>query len=743
MGEMGSEMTTRLTDKKANFERDEKGELTPEGWQSLWEVELSASKDWLERWHTRGTEINKIFLDERDGNSSEKRLNLFTSNVETLQSLLYGKIPQASVSRRFGDAKDDPARVAGQMIERVLNVDIEKDDDGFASALSYALEDRLLPGFGMVWLRYVADFETQPATPAITAPCPMCQGSGAMQMGAGGMMGMGAGGGMQMGEMPMPMPMSGDGATGAMSGGGMMGAEPMAQMPCEQCKGTGTVELAPEVPEQEVKTYEAVESDYVHWKHARWSPCRTFHEARWFARMAEMPREKLHERFDKSLDPLLVDQIPLASEKKSDEENKDPWERAEVWEIWSKEHKKVFWVVEGFPRVLDMQDDPLGLEAFWPFPKPMVARPTTTAFRPTPDYAASQDLYRDINTLWTRISLLEDAIRITGVYNRTNSAIEQLVEGGENKLYPVDDWAAFAEKGGVQGAVQFMPLAEIVQAIQVLSSRLQEKISLLFQVSGMSDIMRGAATQGAQATATERAIQAKFASVRTQRFQDDFARFASEAQRIKTEIIAKHFDDATIVKTSNIEATPDAALVSQALELIRGKYFNYRVEVKPESINLTDYAALKAERVEVVQAVGQYLQTVAPLAQMSPAALPMLLEVLKWLISSLKGAATVEGIFDQAIAAAQQMAQAPRGPPQPPPPDPRLQMEQLKQQGAQKKLALDIQAHAQKKTLDVQADAQMQKNQAQINLLEEEAKQRQEALAAISSMGPHGLGHVQ
>ena len=77
---------------------------------------------------------------------------------------------------------------------------------------------------------------------------------------------------------------------------------------------------------------------------------------------------------------------------------------------------------------------------------------------------------------------------------------------------------------------------------------LAELMNLLFQVTGMSDIMRGQSTAGA--TATEQALKAKFASTRVQEFQNEFARFASDTQRIKAEIISKHFDPQTIAERS-------------------------------------------------------------------------------------------------------------------------------------------------------------------------------------------------
>jgi stress-induced morphogen len=105
----------------------------------------------------------------------------------------------------------------------------------------------------------------------------------------------------------------------------------------------------------------------------------------------------------------------------------------------------------------------------------------------------------------------------------------------------------------------------------------------------MSDIMRGQASQ--QTTATEQAIKARFASVRVQSMQDEFARFCSDTQRIKAEIISKHFEPQTIIERSNIMRTPDAQFAEQAVQLIKDKFSEYRITVNPDSVSLTDFAA--------------------------------------------------------------------------------------------------------------------------------------------------------
>jgi len=634
---------------------------TPGDWARRWTLEFNAAKKAVEKWHKSGGKVVERFLDERDtSTSADTRFNYFWANITTQRAMLFGQTPKVSVDRRHADSGDDVARVAGEMLERLLNTDIEGESDGFATALQCALDDRTLPGLGFLRLRYVAEFEMVP--------------------------------------------------------------EVLAQV------GPDGVELAPAVPCVERKTSEQVESDYVHWRDVLWSPCRVFHEARWFAFRAKMPRAALLARFGQEVGRA----VPLNTKKsEQDGEVNDPRGRADVWEVWSKEHRRVFWFVEGYGAVLDQRADPLGLKGFWPFPRPMMANITTSAFMPRPDYALAQDIYTEIDSVSTRITLLERAIRVAGVYDKGSPEVQRLLTDSpnSNKLYPVENWAAFAEKGGVNGQIAWMPLEQIVSALGVLRDYRRELVDSLFQITGMSDIMRGQAAS--TSTATEQAIKAKFGSVRMQSAQDEFARFASDAQALKAEIIAKHFDPETIVARSNMASGPDALLAQQAVALLKSESAQYRIQVKPEAVSLTDFAALKQERAEVIVSLSSFLQAAAPLAQQMPGSLPYLLQMLQWSVSGLRGASQIEGVLDQAIVAAQNAppAQSQQQP------DPKLAQIQLKGQVDMQKAQMDSQLDVQRLQAEVMAEEGKQKAQTEWNLREARAK---EAMKLTLPVDPRG-----
>lgn len=224
-------------------------------------------------------------------------------------------------------------------------------------------------------------------------------------------------------------------------------------------------------------------------------------------------------------------------------------------------------------------------------------------------------------------------------------------------------------------------------------------------------------------TPGEAQVKQKFASVRMQALQDEFARFASDIQAIKAEIMAKHFDADTIVKKSNAANTYDASnmpMVMQAIEMMKEKHSEYRVVIKPESISMTDFAAMKNERSEWVQAAGAFIQSVAPVLQATPGSMPMILEILKWTLAAVKGSSEIEAVFDKAIQAAVQSAQTPKPPP---PPDPKAQQLMLKGQQEMQKIQAETQAEMARANNETNEIAKRKMIEATINVKSEAAKQ--------------------
>ena len=466
--------------------------------------------------------------------------------------------------------------------------------------------------------------------------------------------------------------------------------------------------------------------EHVHWKDFLWSPCRTWAERRWVGRRVYMDRDSLATRFGEE----VAEKIPLdyAPKKDGEDDKTEVLQKAIVYEIWDRQTRRVIWLSKSYPELLDERDDPLQLEDFEPCPRPLFALTTTSSCIPTADYYLIQDQYKELDQVNNRISLLNEALKVVGVYDRASEGVQRMLsETVENQLVPVDNWAMFAEKGGIKGAVDWLPIEQVAAVLERLRTHRDDIKGQIYELTGISDIVRGQSK--ASETLGAQQIKAQYASLRIQQLQDSVVNFASALFRIKAQILAKHFTPEQLLKVSTIEFTVNAKqpeLIGQALQLIKNEQqFMWRVSVDADSMKMADYAAEKQERAEFVTSLATYLQSAATMVKAEPGATPLLISMIKYATAAQKGAKELEGILDNTLAAWQQQQQNPQQNPQP---DPEQQALQQKQQMEQQKQQADMAIAQQRAQMEMAAKQQELKFQEQQNAMEIQHQQAMNAL---------------
>lgn len=126
------------------------------GEHARWATEITLYEKETEQWTTRAKKILKRYKDERKPEDLQRRFNILWSNIQTLAPALYAKNPKPDIERRFKD-KDDVGRFASQVLERATSYFV--NTDVFGACMKQAVMDRLLPGRGTAWVRYVPHFK--------------------------------------------------------------------------------------------------------------------------------------------------------------------------------------------------------------------------------------------------------------------------------------------------------------------------------------------------------------------------------------------------------------------------------------------------------------------------------------------------------------------------------------------------------------------------------------------------------
>lgn len=572
-------------------------ELTPEMKEyDRWKHEIDAAVKRQKDWWSDGTKIDLRFKDDRGGAQGMElnltgenpfRLNLYNANVNTTMAMLYGRVPKADVSRRYADPDDDVSRVAAEILERQLNLQMVGGND--PQVLRHCLQDFLIPGFGSARVKY--NFTTRKVQQTVQQQGPD-------------------------GEITT-------------------GTEETTELAAEQAKVV-----------------------YTHWRDQKWGYGRTWEDVPWTSFTLYMTKQEVIARFDnekegkKYSDKLEYNKQPIGheSDDQTESHTDKPWLMAEIEEIWDKATRKVIWWSKDCEEILDKRDDPLGLDNFFPCPRPMAANCTTSLFLPRSDFKIAQDLYNQIDVLQTRIGIITKAVKVIGVYDQAADGIKRMFnEGVENELIPVDNWAMFAEKGGLKGQIDWLPVTDIVEALTKLEQLRDTHIALLYQITGMSDILRGHSEQYAGVGQEE--LKARFASIRIQYLEDEFARFASDLANLRVEVVRKHFDPDSIIVQSNAKFMQELPqLIEAAVMFIKqNPHFPWQVEIKAESLAMIDYAKLQSERTEFITSTATLMQSAAPILELHPGATPFILEILKWGMAGFKGSQQIEGVVDKII----------------------------------------------------------------------------------------------
>jgi hypothetical protein len=644
-----------------------------------WRDEIHRYKEDYKKFCESGKKIIKRYRDERkDATNIDVRFNILWSNIKTLKPAVYSRAPNVEVSRRFKD-QNDVGRVASMILERTIDYELRQYSD-FHSALSNCVDDRLLPGRGVAWVRYEPKIESQDQ-PQITDDA---------------------------GYEDSP---NGEGEAYGMAG---------------------------EVEPLEVVTDERSPVDYVFWEDFAHLPARTWEEVTWVARRVYMSKEEGKERFGEKFNQVTLTHSPERQQNDDDNSNVVPEDKkAVVWEIWCKPSKKVYWIADGYDELLDERDDPLELECFFPCPKPLFSTVTTDSLIPVADFKLYQDQADEIDEISGRIAHLTKALKVMGVYAADEPSLARLMKEGQDAvLIPVENWPAFMEKGGIGQAIQLVPLGDIIATLQQLYQARESCKQVIYETTGLSDILRGASV--ANETATAQGIKAQFASIRLNDMKDDVSRFARDILRMKAEIVCSKYQPEIILQASGIANTPDGQnpeLVAAAIAMLKNEPIrNYNIDIETDSMVEIDQQKEKQDRVEFLAASSSFLEKAVQAAQVAPDILPVVTQMLLFGVRGFKVGRELEGVFEtfqqQAMARMQQAQMNP----QEQQPNP----EMLKLQADQQMNQAELQLEQQKASAEIQSDMQKEQlklqNQLEIERIKQEyetARQRERIAADL------------
>lgn len=690
---------------------------------SYWLNGIEAAAKAEEDWRKEADGAVNVYRGDKDADNvfvRSREFNIFHSNIETTLPAIYNSTPVPDVRRRFGD-KDGVARVVSQLLERNLSYAVDSYD--FDETMRTALFDASVAGRGVIRVRYKPYFTEMTPTP---------------------------------GEA--------------------------------EDKGESYPE-APEAPEgvanvaqpepNEALSYEEVCCEYVPWKRFRMGPADDWSGVPWIAFEHLLNRDQLKQLagdkvgYAVSLD-CKIGGDPAGSDDESQAPKSDITRRARVWEIWDREENKVIFIASGYSDApLLEEDDPLGLEGFFPIPRPIQWINTPGNMVPVCPYSIYRSLVEELNEITFRIKRLVRQIRVRGGYAGGHSDINSLAMADDGELVPFANLEMLLADGGdINKMLLWWPIEPQVKALAQLYQQREQVKQTIYEVTGISDIVRGASKASETATAQE--IKNQWGSLRIQKMQQEVQRFARDLFRLKAEIIATKFQPETVMMVAGIQLMPAAqkqalqaqmqameqqgqqpgqpgqpapqapqlppelqkALSEPSIEDVFGVMQSdmmraYRVDIESDSTVRGDLTRNQRAMGDFLAGTAQYIGAVGPAVQAGQMDAQVAVEIFSAFSRNFKLGKQVEDALEKMAEAAAK--------PKPPKPDPemeknkaQMQLEQQKAQVQQQNDAAKLQleqrkmemqaAHEQTKAQSDMAIAQ-QKMQFEMELAREKAAQ--------------------
>jgi hypothetical protein len=315
-------------------------------------------------------------------------------------------------------------------------------------------------------------------------------------------------------------------------------------------------------------TYEKVCIDHKNRRDFLHGLARNWREVPWVAAASYLTRAEARKRFKDYSDDAYQEADYKVDRDAEQIGGTDKRERAKFWEIWSKTERRVVWVAEGCEDILDEDEPHLQLEGFFPCPKPAYGTVQPGSLIPVPDALQYSDQLEEINTLTGRIHALSQALTAKGFYPAGGGELADAIETALKMntpgtiMVPISNWAAF---GGSKETIIWMPIDMIATTITQLVALRKQVIDDVYQITGLSDIMRG--STDARETLGAQQLKTQFGSTRIRDKQQELVRIAKDLVGITSEIITEVFKPETMIEMSQTQIPTKAMQERQLREL--------------------------------------------------------------------------------------------------------------------------------------------------------------------------------
>ena len=395
----------------------------------------------------------------------------------------------------------------------------------------------------------------------------------------------------------------------------------------QQVSENGVIEVVADVKDSErVETCYIDPVDFIadSEKVGIWEDCT------WFGRVIHMTNEELIAQFGKKFNYLVDDE----NDRKKD---------TKVYEIWDKKARKTYYIGKDCgSEFLKVTDDILKIDGFFPLPKPLYATLTNDSLIPASDYKEIKPLLDELDGIVERMRLTGQALKVSGCYDNSFPELANILDK-DVTLVSISDFTQLKENGGLAGIMDFAPIAQYITALQALAERRQDLVAQIYEITGVSDIMRGNSDPNETATAVTK--KTNFGTLRNQDRQNDMQRFIVDLLKIKADIICEMFEPETLAQFLSEEDKQDGQAVMQAIDLLKtDKMRNMYLGIETDTSFNQDAEAVKTQ--EAIKTINDMITNAFGIVSQQPLLLPLYRKMTESLVAQLPNARQFEPVID-------------------------------------------------------------------------------------------------
>lgn len=520
--------------------------------EEYWEKLLQDSEDREKDWRGNADQIEEIYRGEVQ---SLSYFNILYSNTNTLKASVYARNAKPEITRRYGDP-DKVSRTISTILERVINY--SSDEYRFFENASSCVLDYLLGGRGVQFVCY--DVE--------------------------------------------------------------MGKETEVQIV------GGFDELTGEATAEEVEVdrdyiaKQSVKAEFVYWRDFLMSDGRVWSDIWWLARRHYLTETQVGELLgadnivEEGQDKTIAESLnytTITNETDKEGNAEEGYAREEVWEIWCKPTKQRIYLARGTKKIILVDDDPYKLNNFFPVAEPMTANRISKDLLPFSFYDSYREQARELNDISLRITNLVDSIKRYGGYDASVADEAKKLENADDNTFVAI--AGMKEKGGIDTYFSEIDITPISNVVANLNLQRDNLIQSIYEISGISDIIRGQGNPNETATAQK--IKGQFAGMRLRDMQSAVQRNIRDTFEIMSEIIAEHFAPDQLAKITNMQL-PEEAWAIIMKQLRNENVMSYKIDVESDSTAFDDREEEKVSINEFIMTVSNMLMQASQIIQQAP-----------------------------------------------------------------------------------------------------------------------------